>query len=62
MPQTKTNTYLTAAMVAERWETTERHVYRLMARGQLRCSNLGGVKRVHRDDLAEFESAARGER
>lgn len=45
----------TIAMVAEHWGCSDDHVRRLINRGALACLRLGGIVRLTREQVEEYE-------
>ena len=53
--------YLDVRAVAARWGVGRGLVYRLAARGELRCIRVGRAVRFRTQDLEEYELRGRGE-
>ena len=58
-PRRSSPALLTIPDVAERLVASERHVCRLIARGELPVHRLGRLVRISEDDLARFLAASR---
>lgn len=49
---------MTPAMLARRWQCSERHVRNMIARGELPAFRLGGkLVRIKHEDVLAFESS-----
>lgn len=55
----KSEEYHSVRNIADRWDTSERHVRRLIKRGDLVAHRFGAVVRVSRADLLACERARR---
>jgi excisionase family DNA binding protein len=46
--------FYTVKQLADLFQLTPTTIYRMIKHGELACHSIGGVKRIHRRDLAEF--------
>ena len=57
--QSRNQNFHTVTAVARRWDTSTRHVRRLIKRGDLVAHRFGGAQRISGDDLEAYERANR---
>lgn len=58
MTDTEPPKVMTPAMLAKRWQCSERHVRNMIERGDLPAFRLGGkLIRIRHDDVVKFEKA-----
>lgn len=53
--------FWTVREIADRWQSSERHVYRAIKNGQLAAHKFGNLLRVGDDDLSDCERRNRAD-
>lgn len=51
--------FFTVKRIAERWDSSEKHVRRLISKGTLPACKFGSMLRVDADDLLAYERSQR---